>query len=210
MELFAQLDVEGEQNQWRFVITGHGALGAGAAALLNVKCHVQGLLGSRQVNCCGFALSPVYRFDERDRDPANVAAIETAIARSTCYIHGDDCIPFITRGSMSVLADQMKIVDDVCKGLWHRDRTSLASERMPIPQVLVQEVERVDRSLNTLGFVIPAGKCVWMKRAQSSGRLTAFGCLAGDLADLDIRVSGNMISDHFPHEYEVALAALAT
>lgn len=209
-KLFAQLEAGNDCLQWRFVITGH-SLGAGAGELLHIKCHVEGLLRHRQVKCYGFASPPVFNLDERTRDPATASAIENAIENSTSYIHGDDCVPFLSQVSISRLAAQIRTVDDACKRLWRRDRAALASGRMPVPQILTHEVERADQPNvpDSTRLKIPAGKIVWIRRVQSSGEFDAIGCLPGDLANLDIFVSAEMISDDMPHEYETSLEALA-
>jgi hypothetical protein len=208
-KIFSELEV-GNDCPWGFVITGH-AIGAGVGALLNIKCHVEGLLGQRQVRCYGFASPPVFNLENTSRDPGTASAIDEAIQNSTGYINGDDCVPFLSEVSVSRLSTQIKTVDDACKRLWHRDRSALASGRMPIPQVLIHAVIRADQP-NVPGSTrlkIPAGKIVWTHKDQSTNRVSAFGCVPDDLANLDIFVSEDMISDLMPKEYEEALDALA-
>lgn len=208
--LFAQLESENDSLSWSFVIVGH-SIGAGAATLLNIKCHVESLLGGRQVKCFGFASPPAFnRGENEDEDPATSTAIGSAMASSTCYIYGDDCVPFLSQTSVSLLAVQIETVDDACRRLWHRDRAALASGRVPIPQVLIHDVTRVDppHTLELALFKIPAGRIVWTRK--SSGSFKAIGCLADDLANLDITVSATMIRDHLPSEYQTSLDQLVT
>lgn len=98
-----------------------------------MKCHVEDLLGERQVRFYGFAAPPVFNLDEGNRDPATVGSINSAIDNSTCFINGDDCVPFLSELSVSRLSAQIKTVDDACKRLLRRDRAALAVGRMPIP-----------------------------------------------------------------------------
>jgi len=84
---------------------------------------------------------------------------------------------------------------------------------MPIPQILIHKVTRADQpnvSSSTTELKTPAEKVVWIRKDQYTGGFSAIGCIADDLADLDVFVSTRMISDHTPHEYEESLGALAT
>ena len=210
-KIFSQLEIGNDCPQWKFVITGH-SLGAGVGTLLNIKCHVEGLLGQRQVRCYGFASPPVFNIDDRIRDTATASAIGKAIKNSTGYINGDDCVPFLSEVSVSRLSTQIKTVDDACKHLWRRDRAALASGRMPIPQVLIHAVTRVDQPdvPGSTTLTIPAGKVVWMKEDHSAVGFSAFGCRSKDLVNLNVFVSAKLISDHMPSAYEESLEALAS
>jgi hypothetical protein len=78
-----------ESPPWSLVITGHSE-GAGAGALLNIKCQAEELLGTHQVKFYGFASPPVFNLDDRIRDPAMTTAVQKAVANSICYINEDD------------------------------------------------------------------------------------------------------------------------
>lgn len=212
-KLLSQLESGNEESpRWSLIITGHSE-GAGAGALLNIKCQAEELLGSHQVKFYGFASPPVFNLDDRTRDPAMTTALQKAFAHSICYINEDDCVPFLSKRSCARLDAQIRIVDGACKRLWSRDKAALANGQMPIPLVLVHDVTQVDPPNPSVlkGFLkIPASKVVWARRDPSGCGFNAIWCLPDDLATLDILLSPNMISNHLPSEYEDSLEALAS
>lgn len=206
--LFMQLE-NANNSSWRFVLTGH-SLGAGTAALLNIKCHVEGLLGKREVRCFAFASPPVFNLLNPNQDFATTNAVKDALENATVFIYGDDCIPFLSQATISRLTTQIKTIDDACKRLWHRDRTAIASGRTPIPEILVQQVSRQVDSTTYFRLEIPASKVVWMRNDQASCGFNAVGYLPSDLAKHDIYVSADTIADNMPANYEKSLECLAT
>jgi uncharacterized RDD family membrane protein YckC len=203
--LFMQLENENE-NSWRFVLTGH-FLGAGAAALLNIKCHVEGLLANRQVKCFAFASPPVYNLLNRNEDLATPNPVKDALGNATAFVCGDDFIPFLSQGAVCGLATQIRTIDDACKRLWHRDRSALASGRTPIPEILAQQVSRQADIATYFRLEIPAGNVVWLRNDQSSCRFNAVGYAPSDLAKHDIYISAHI---SMPALYEKSLKFLAT
>jgi len=203
--LFMQLENENE-NSWRFVLTGH-FLGAGAAALLNIKCHVEGLLGNRQVKCFAFASPPVYNLLIRNEDLATPNPVEDALGNATAFVCGDDFIPFLSQGAVCGLATQIRTIDDACKRLWHRDRSALASGRTPIPEILAQQVYRQADITTYFRLEIPAGNVVWLRNDQSCCGFTAGRYAPSDLAKHDIYISAHM---SMPALYEKSFEFLAT
>jgi hypothetical protein len=120
----------------------------------------------------------------------------------------------LSKRSYARLDAQIKTVDGACKRLWSSDKAALANGRMPIPQVLVHDVTRVDPPNGSVSkgslLKIPASKVVWARRDPSGYGFNAIGCLPDDLATLDILLSPQMISNHLPSEYEDSLEALAS
>lgn len=209
-ETFSQLEAN-DDLPWGLVLVGH-SLGAGTAALLNIKCHVEGLLGaSRAVKCFGFASPPVFDMAaEQGRDSVAAHAIDKAIKNCTCYIQGEDCIPFLSVSSVSRIAAQLEVVDDATKTMWPLDRMAIASGDHHIPQDLIDGVHSVKHPMvpGASRLTIPAEKIVWAFSNGTNG-FDAIGCVADELANLSIYVSSRMITDHLPKEYEDSLEALA-
>ena len=58
-EVINSLLNEKELKDYGLIITGH-SLGAGVTSLLNIMCHVNGLVGERKVTCYAFAPPPTY------------------------------------------------------------------------------------------------------------------------------------------------------
>ena len=211
-ETLSQLEASNHGQPWGLVLVGH-SLGAGTAALLNIKCHVEGLLGpNRAVKCFGFASPPVFYLDaNQERDSVTAMALDKAIKTCTCFIHGEDCVPFLSISSVSRFAAQLEKIDDTTKSMWPLDRMSLASGRTDVPQDLVQEMQDVEQPVvpGASRLVIPAEKTVWTYSNDSDGGFDVIGCLSDEVANLGVFASAKMTADHMPKGYEDSLGALA-
>lgn len=216
-ELLAQLDNDSSNGPWGLVLVGH-SLGAGTANLLNILIHTNSLVGQNcVVKCFGFASPPVFNLNSDDgesRDSVTAHAIDKAIKNSTCFIHGEDCVPFLSVVSVAKTAAQLETVDDSTKGMSPLERMAIALGKKDVPQDLQDAVKQVPQPIvpGTSRLTIPAEKVVWMYSSTSDGNSHGYdgkGCLSDELANLGIFVSANMITHHMPKGYEDSLDALA-
>eukprot|EP00934_Nitzschia_sp_Nitz4_P008897 Nitzschia sp. Nitz4//scaffold450_size6464//2825//4704//NITZ4_009175-RA/size6464-augustus-gene-0.3-mRNA-1//1//CDS//3329552257//8887//frame0 len=187
---------------FNFVITGH-SLGAGAACLLTIKCyHEQLLKGSNptKVQCFAFAPPPVF---------SPLSAAPLAVANTTCFIHDDDCVPFLSVANVREFMDSIKVVrtfpltskldmifgehdnNELCRSLLHSVSQSSTSSLVT--------VEGAPK------FAIPATDVVWM-RGDADTSYMAYIFEPERLPEIHVDV--DMISDHFPPCYEEALRIL--
>lgn len=214
LKLLAQLDATNDNTSapWGLVLTGH-SLGAGTAALLNIKCHVENLLGNsnRPIKCFAFACPPVFYLPEEEtRDSVAAHGIDKAIKNCTSFIQGEDCVPFLSVSAVAKCASQLEIVDDTSKSMNPFERMALASGKKNLPENLINDVQQAPQPpvLGASRLIIPAEKIVWTYSIFGGG-YDVIGCLADELVNLSIFMSGTMMTDHFPADYEDSLDALA-
>jgi hypothetical protein len=212
MKLF---DEEDELKDFSFTIVGH-SLGAGAACLLNIKCYKENLLGDRIVKCYGFAPPPTLCTDELKDGAEDAASIQRAIDNTLCYIHDNDCVPFLSVMCIRRLATLMDTVDNRTEHMWAFRRFKIFWEWEKIPQELIDDVklaeankEGVQRCEGASRLIIPAKMVVWMKKNFAGGSYEGFGCDPSAVADLNIFCCQDMITDHLVEPYEDALDELA-
>jgi len=210
-DILSQLEATNDNGSpWGLVVTGH-SLAAGTAALFNIKCHVESLLGNVPLKCFGFACPPVFYLNEDvERDSVTAHAIDNAIKNCTSYIQGDDCVPFLSVVAVSRFATQLEAVDDTTREMWPLDRMALASGKKDVPQDLIDAVHDVQQPVVPAAsrLSIPAEKVVWTYQHESQG-FDVVGCLPDELVNLSVLVSSRMITDHMPKDYEDSLDALA-
>lgn len=212
-----QLFEKDEFKAYGFTITGH-SLGAGTACLLNIKCHVENLVGKRAVRCFGFASPPVFCLhdpnpNEPQRNSSIKASIERAISNCVCYIHNNDCVPFLSVVAVDRLAGLLEAVDEKTDDMFLLTRVKVALGEKKVPQELVEGViqarDAPQRPIEGASrLTIPAKVVVWAYK-NSAGNIVGVGCHPNDLADLSIFVSVDMLADHMPEFYEDSLDALA-
>lgn len=207
---------EEELKEYGFIITGH-SLGAGVSCLLNIKCHVDKLVGNRPIKCYGFAPPPTFypcRADATgDGNPDPPALVGNAIDNCTAYIHDNDAVPFLSISSVRRLAALLDAVDNVSEHMWFYDRWKIFHEFKPVPREIFDSVAKAMRSENKevdgeCRMIIPAKKVVWMKQNILSKEFEAYACDASAVANNTVFMSQDMFSDHLPEMYEDALDAL--
>lgn len=203
-----------EIHDFSFVIVGH-SLGAGAACLLNVKCHAEQLLGDRTVKCYGFAPPPTLCIDDLQKDSKVAAVVREAVDNCLCYVHDNDCIPLLSVVCIRRLATLLDTVDNRTEHLWAFKRWKLFWEFDKIPQEIFDDVKAVEERKREIEsgkgaskLIIPTKLVVWMKK-NFAGTFDAFGCDPNDIADLNIFCNQDMVSDHLCEPYEDAFDILA-
>lgn len=211
LDLFSQLDGNDKANNpWGLVIAGH-SLGAGTAALLNIKIHAECLLGSnRPIKCFAFASPPVFCHSESNDSNMLAHLVDKAIKNCICFVHGDDAVPFMSVASVAKCLAQLSAIDDTTRNMGPLERMKLAgSTSNDVPQDLVNASELM-KSPNVPGaspLTIPAERVVWTFSTEHGYSVT--GCQREELSILGIFLSCKMMSDHFPLGYEDSLDGLA-
>jgi len=207
-------DEDEEIKDFSFVIVGH-SLGAGAACLLNVKCHAERLFGDRTVKCYGFAPPPTLCTDDLPRDSEEAALVQKAVDNCLCFVHDNDCVPLLSVVCIRRLATLLDTVDNRTEHLWAFKRWKLFREFEKLPQEIFHDVKAVEerkreieRVQGASNFIIPTKLVVWMKK-NSAGTFDAFGCNPKDFADLNIFCNQDMVSDHLCEPNEDAFDILA-
>ncbi|KAL7484856.1 hypothetical protein ACHAW6_010470 [Cyclotella cf. meneghiniana] len=211
-----ELFQEHELKEYGFIITGH-SLGAGVACLLNIKCHVEELVGKRKVSCYGFAPPPTFypcRADATgDGKPDPPDLVREAIANCIAYIHDNDAVPFLSISSVRRLAALLDAVDNITEHMWFYDRWKIFHDFTKVPTEIFQAVDDAAKreSKEVHGecrMIIPAKVVIWMKKNVLSGEFEGYGCDASAVAKNTVFMSQDMFSDHLPEMYEDALDAL--
>jgi hypothetical protein len=207
-----------ETEGYELIITGH-SLGAGTACLVNIKAHYDNLFPTgTKIRCFGYASPPVYAAYNGATSNLNVTnhAVLEAIDNTTCYIHEEDCVPFMSVDAVVRLAYTVDKLHQEDKKLKFFDRWLMASGRMDPTQDIVDVVENGARDLkklDTLGtarLYVPAKTVLWMyKWSTSDPEGFSFQYSSPvEIADLNILLSPKMIADHMPAQYEDALDAV--
>jgi Lipase (class 3) len=215
-DIIKLFETEEALKDYSLTIVGH-SLGAGVSCLLQIKCHKERLLGDRLVKCYGFAPPPTLCWNEAlDGQSAEDAAIQLAIDRTVCYIHDNDCVPFLSVMAVRRLATLMDTVDNRTEHIWAYRRFKIFWEWEPIPSDIVADVKAVEADKTCVRccdgaskLVIPAKMVVWMKR-NFAGTYEVFGCNPRAVADLNIYCCQDMLADHLVEPYEDALDELAS
>lgn len=206
---------------FELVLCGH-SLAAGVAALLNILLHEDkcARLGGRSCRCFAFASPPVF---------TPLDAAEDAVKACISYIHGNDCVPFLSVDSIRHLFAAINTIED-CK--------LTAFQRLRIMWGYINDIDlitllRVERALTEAlpvkqgapVLLIPACVNVWMRQidqdlliaedvqldANASAELPpdpSFDAVLADsakLAHLGIQLESSMVEDHFPNGYEASL-----
>jgi hypothetical protein len=189
---------------YSFTIVGH-SLGAGVACLLQIKCHKELLLGpNRIVKCYGFAPPPTFCWDTCTNIDESILR---AIDNTTCYVHDNDCVPYMSVMSIRRFSVLMDTIDNHTEHIWFYKRFQIFWEWKPIPKAIIDEITTVEKekvsTMECCGgaskLIIPAKIIIWMKKLSSSTTTTtdndngnttvsyiATGCTPQTLADLNI------------------------
>lgn len=201
------LDLLDEFQDYGFDVVGH-SLGAGTATLLTVQCYTQQLVPGRMVRCFAFAPPPTLSLQGTDN--ANNLLVERAIENTVAYLHDNDCVPFLSIGSVRRLINLLDTVDNRTEHIWAFKRFRIFWGWEAVPQDIVHDVhakEAVPSETIAIELAIPALMVIWMKR-NDTGSYEAFACNRLTLARQNIFVNSDMLSDHLVEPYEDALDTL--
>jgi hypothetical protein len=196
--------------EYEFVVVGH-SLGAGCSCLLHVKLHMENLLPKVVKKCFGFAPPPTFCLDHTCASSDCVDAVQRAIDNCICYIHDNDCVPFLSVASIRRLSNLLDAVDNKTEHVWFWKRFRIFWEFDAIPDELVESVVKAGVNGNESALpgelMIPAKVVVWMKK-NFVGKFEAYGCSPQAVAALNIFMCNDMMTDHLPEQYEDAFDAL--
>jgi hypothetical protein len=210
--LFAQ----DEYKDFGLIITGH-SLGAGTSCLLNIKCHVDRLVGKRPVKCYAFAPPPTFHPCNPDATGDGKAdppvLVKKAIENTVAYIHDNDAVPFLSISSVRKLAALLDAVDNTTEYMWFYDRWAIFHEMKSIPQDIFDSVGNAAREEaaevdGECRMSIPARIVVWMQKDEENRQFIGYGCNAADVSKNTVFISQDCLTDHLPEQYEDALDAL--
>lgn len=157
------MDLLQQHDNYEFVLTGH-SLGAGAATLLNILLHHDADI-NRKILCLAFASPPVFK-----------GAAKEASRNCVNYIHGLDCVPFLSIDSIRHI---FAAINDIDKFKWSaRDRSCVVWGRGMDDVVDLSDLLRVERSIEeplpvkkgASMLVIPAYWNVWMRENETEER----------------------------------------
>jgi len=211
---------------YNFIVTGH-SLGAGAACLFHLWLYTEQLLPQTNKLCYGFAPPPTFSYHD-DRVVAcsgssdSLRAIQQAHDNCICYIHDNDCVPFLSVASIRRLSTLLDTVDNHTEFIYFWNRFLIFWEWIPIPKAIIDAVvEAGVRGSFTKGdLCIPAQTVIWMKKEEKkiikcessdeSSFFQAYSCSPQAVAARNIFMCNDMISDHLPEMYEDALDSLTT
>lgn len=215
-EIMKLFDEEEELKHYSFTIVGH-SLGGGVACLLQIKCYTEKLLVDRTVKCYGFAPPPTFCAGALSNASEDAAAIRRAIDNTLCYIHDNDCVPFLSVMAIRRLATLMDTVDNRTEHMWALQRFKIFWEWEKIPPELVDNVKAAEagsksaeeRCDGASRLIIPARMIVWMKQKFKGSSYEGFGCDPSAVADLNVFCCPDMVSDHLVEAYENAFDELA-
>ncbi|CAB9511778.1 Sn1-specific diacylglycerol lipase [Seminavis robusta] len=200
---------------YKLVVTGH-SLGAGTACLLTLLLYVEEVFPNRTVECFAFAPPPTFFWDNHQKsvlDKSNSACakqIEKAMQNTVAFIHDNDVVPFLSVSAVRRMINLLDSVDCHTESIWFWKRWRIFNDYDKVPSEITNSVlnvaERgaVDGEYN---MCIPARNVVWCKQ-NILGRFEAFCCDPQKVAQGNIFLSVDMLTDHLPEQYENALDAL--
>jgi hypothetical protein len=198
-----------EYADYKLVVTGH-SLGAGTACLLTVQLYVDEVFNDRTVQC--FAFAPPPTFWPCGSSSSCEGKIQKAIQNTVAYIHDNDVVPFLSVSAAGRMAGLLDAVDNETEHIWFWKRWRMFYEYDPIPEqisksVLAAELATKEGVHQICPMIIPARLVVWCKQ-NFVGRFEAFACDPYKVAEGNIFLCPDMLSDHLPEQYEDALDAL--
>ena len=202
---------------YKLIVTGH-SLGAGTACLLTLQLYVDEVFKDRKVECYAFAPPPTFWpcTDENDKTQPSACSvkIQKAIQNTVAYIHDNDVVPFLSVSAVRRMVSLLDAVDNETEKIWFWKRWRIFYEYDSIPDQITKSVlateltcaknESVDGECT---MIIPARRVVWCKH-NFAGRFEAFACDPFKVAEGNIFLCPDMLTDHLPEQYEDALDAL--
>jgi hypothetical protein len=204
-----------EYPDYKLIITGH-SLGAGTSCLLTVQLYVEEVFDGQKIDCFAFAPPPTFWpcDDGPSTSPSCQAKIQQAMQNTVAYIHDNDVVPFLSISAVRRRVSLLDAVDNETEHIWFWKRWRLFYEYDPIPEQIVTGVLETEKSTQKKAHVdgechiiIPARRVIWIKR-NFAGRLKAFSCDLYKVAEANVFICPDMLTDHLPEQYEDALDTL--
>lgn len=208
---------------YKLVITGH-SLGAGTSCLLTLYLCVNDIFPEdRVVECFAFAPPPTFfQMTSDDNTGCNQpsgpcsAKVARAIQNTVAYIHDNDVVPFLSVAAVRRMVNLLDAVDNETEHIWFWKRWRIFYEYDPIPEKITKSVLAMEKEMSEgkstvclavdgeCNMTIPARRVVWCKHS-CAGRFEAYSCDPKKVAQGNIFLTPDMISDHLPEMYEDAL-----
>jgi Lipase (class 3) len=208
------------------VISTH-SLGAGTSCLLTMYLCVNAIIPEdRKIECFAFAPPPTFFQDSRSYGPTSgqptsntddcSAKVNRAIQNTVAYIHDNDVVPFLSIASVRRLINLLDTVDNETEHIWFWSRWRIFYEYDPIPPTIKRKVFQAEKDMKDTkqdlcaavdgecNMTIPARRIVWCKHNTSSGKFEAYSCDPEKVAEGNIFLTPDMLSDHLPEQYEDA------
>ena len=186
-----------EHEDYSLVVTGH-SLGAGVACLLSILCHQRGrerVLG-RNVKCFAYGCPPVFNA---------VELVPDAVATTTCYIHGNDGVPFLSLGHVRRLVSTLQWIDQESSRPLQKTRL-MYGKNGPSKKMInaAMQGNTIVPKRGSPFLAVPASAVVWTKENQR-GHFDFKVCDPRQVSLMGIQISASFISDHALAAYEEAL-----
>ncbi|KAI2495573.1 hypothetical protein MHU86_18932 [Fragilaria crotonensis] len=163
--------------------------------IVDANAFTQRILG-RKVKCFAYGCPPVFNA---------VELVPDAVASTTCYIHGNDGVPFLSLGHVRRLVSTLQWIDQE------------SSKPLQKAKLLIGKKGRDKRMINAALqgstivpkkgspiLVVPASAVVWT-RENEMGRFDFKVCDPRQVALLGIQISAGFMGDHALASYEEAL-----
>jgi hypothetical protein len=204
-----------EYKDYKLVVTGH-SLGGGASCLLTIHLYVDEMVpGDRKVECFAFAPPPTFYPCSDDSDCCE--KVNKAIQNTVAYIHDNDVVPFLSVAAIRRLTRLLDAVDNETEHIYFWNRWKIFYEYAPIPEKIIKSVLNEIKTMSggslravdgEHNMIIPARRVVWCKHDFISKKCDAFSCDPEKIAQGNIFLTSDMISDHMPENYEDALDSI--
>jgi hypothetical protein len=217
-------DMLRQHDGYELIVTGH-SLGAGTACLLMVLLESKRYLPKTQPRrCFAYAAPPVF---------TPLEFVPQTVQATTCFVHENDAIPFLSVNTVRQLFQQIRAVDDTARhDMTRRQRYQVLLGLLPPPSKLIESVRHAERIALTPKegapvLHIPANTVLWLQKQRQHGKTKIKDgpqqddtqnndddynkdyvyqvWRPRDMTTLGIRVNPDMLLDHFPPRYEHAL-----
>lgn len=141
------------------------------------------------------------------------AKVNNVIQNTVAYIRDNDVVPFL---SVAAVRRLVRLLDDVyneTEHIYFWNRWKIYNEYALIPDVITKsvlnEIHNMSRGFfcsvdGECKMIMPARRVVWCKHNFGG----TFSCEADKVAEGNIFLTSDMISDHMPENYEDALDAI--
>jgi hypothetical protein len=171
--------------------------------------------GDRKVECFAFAPPPTFYPCSDDSDCCE--KVNKAIQNTVAYIHDNDVVPFLSVAAIRRLTRLLDAVDNETEHIYFWNRWKIFYEYAPIPDKIIKSVLNEIKTMSggslravdgEHNMIIPARRVVWCKHDFISKKCDAFSCDPEKIAQGNIFLTSDMISDHMPENYEDALDSI--